>query len=948
MTTQFGSSTHRTAIGSFHHAPDTVLDADCAILVQSGLFDERFYRNLARLDPGSNAVEHYLVTGWRCGMEPCADFDGAFLYPYFKSVGLDGPPAITFLNFQAAGWPVYPTRAAAEAIADAIRDSEWFDAAGYARRAGCDGLDPALHYVLVGEPLGHSPSERFDPVYYRTRYDDIRRAGISPLGHFVMGGRAEQRQAISVAGRLTFDTRALDPARETVLLIVHQASRTGAPILAYNIALRLRRRYNVVSLLLTGGDLVADFQHCSTVTIGPLTYADWRPVEMEYLVRRLVGTYRFAYALANTIDSRLMLKPLTLAMIPVVALVHEFSSYLSKGEMGAALEWATEVVFSAPSVASSAIADYPDLGNRAVHVFPQGQSKLPPATIEIQREEEERLATALRPRGAEDALLVLGCGTIFLRKGVDLFLSCATKVASLGPRRPVRFVWIGAQIPPNVDGGYFALLKEQVERAGLGDSFALVDEVANLAPAFAAADLFFLSSRLDPLPNVAIDAAMQGTPVICFEQSGGMADLLASEFDTQGSVVPYLDVHAAAKLVARLADDPSALAELGAATRRLAEKTFDMNRYVDQLDTLGRDAARLMEQRAHDLATISGDPMFDAINFLGTDVATTSREEAIRRFIARSAILGATVRPKSNFYYRRPCAGFHPQIYAHENLGRDDSRLINPLAQFIRAGKPDGPWKTEVIDLSSSHIIPQRESKVALHGHFFYVDLFADCLAKLQINRTQCDLLLSAANQAGADQLQEMTRQYNRGRVVVRVVPNRGRDIGPFLTEFRAELQDYDLVGHVHSKRSLHAADPVLGETWREFMWQNLLGGLYPAMDIIVDTFLKDEGLGIVFPDDPHLSGWDSNRDIAESLAVRMGMQEPLPPFFNFPIGTMFWARPRALEPLWSLGFGLEDYPEEPIGIDGTVLHAVERLLPFAARQAGFRYATTHIPGLTW
>ena len=104
----------------------------------------------------------------------------------------------------------------------------------------------------------------------------------------------------------------------------------------------------------------------------------------------------------------------------------------------------------------------------------------------------------------------------------------------------------------------------------------------------------------------------------------------------------------------------------------------------------------------------------------------------------------------------------------------------------------------------------------------------------------------------------------------------------------------------------------------------------------------------MIFPDDPHLSDWDHNREIAEHLAKRMGLADPLPPFLNFPIGAMFWARPQALEPLLALGLNWSDYPDEPLAIDGTILHAIERLLPFAARHAGYRYATTHIPGITW
>jgi lipopolysaccharide biosynthesis protein len=155
------------------------------------------------------------------------------------------------------------------------------------------------------------------------------------------------------------------------------------------------------------------------------------------------------------------------------------------------------------------------------------------------------------------------------------------------------------------------------------------------------------------------------------------------------------------------------------------------------------------------------------------------------------------------------------------------------------------------------------------------------------------------------------------------------------------------VVGHVHGKRSLGVDQGTMGDSWREFLWQHLIGDCHPMMDLVLARFVRDAGLGMVFPDDPHLSDWDDNHEIAAGLATRMGMAEPLPPFFDFPIGTMFWARTKALQPLLALRLGWSDYPLEPVQEDGTILHAIERLLPFAARQAGYRYATTHVPGVT-
>ena len=69
------------------------------------------------------------------------------------------------------------------------------------------------------------------------------------------------------------------------------------------------------------------------------------------------------------------------------------------------------------------------------------------------------------------------------------------------------------------------------------------------------------------------------------------------------------------------------------------------------------------------------------------------------------------------------------------------------------------------------------------------------------------------------------------------------------------------------------------------------------------------------------------------------------------------WAPARAWGPapdvaVESVGSFRFDDPEGRVGMethlvvaDGTLLHALERLLPFAAEKAGFEVAAAHVPG---
>src|SRR5262249_24483686 len=145
---------------------------------------------------------------------------------------------------------------------------------------------------------------------------------------------------------------------------------------------------------------------------------------------------------------------------------------------------------------------------------------------------------------------------------------------------------------------YSIYLFEQIVRSGLQERVSILPPVEDLAPAYAMADAFFLSTRLDPMPNVAIDAAFNGLPVLCFERATGMASLLAPHPALRGCVLPYLDVQAAARAIAAFVEDEDKRKRVGEAMRHFAETTFDMAGYVRRLDELGRSCATARNQGA--------------------------------------------------------------------------------------------------------------------------------------------------------------------------------------------------------------------------------------------------------------------------------------------------------------------------------------------------------------
>ncbi|MCB8878378.1 rhamnan synthesis F family protein [Acidisoma silvae] len=857
------------------------------------------------------------------------------------------------LSARLRGRPAEPSLAAVlvtekgpEAIG-VIAQSGLFDEAFYAGTdaAKAMGISPIEHYLQQGEALGLAPSTSFDPVFYKARNPDLVGQVANLLLHYVASGRREGREAISAASTLDMPTDRLRSDRQTVVVIVHEATRTGAPILGWNIIGELKKRYNVVVLLRKTGPIAEalDEQSDGMVTLpGNFVFHD---AQTDALAAALIQRYAPVYVIANSIESRYFVPSFERAGVPTVALIHEFSSSVRPlGAMHGLFESASKVVFSAHVVAESALADYHILRAREFEVLPQGASKLPPGGQVATGEQRKIPMKDIAPLPGDDgSLLVVGIGTITTRKGVEFFIAAAARVQRENPARAIQFLWIGDAYW--FDEPYLESLKEQIKRSGITTAFAFAGEFEDLAAVYERADLFFLSSRLDPLPNVTIDAALHGIPVICFDQASGCAEILVTSPATRDLVVPYMDVEAAASLVLALSADQARLAALAQGMRAIAAEHFDMARYVESLDRCGLAGVAAHKQAILDAETLSHEDNFNARLYLGSRVATMTRTEAIAHYLHGSHLAAPRGRPDTGHLVRRPLEGFHPMIYAERCSSFDEKAGEDPLVHYLRAGRPSGPWQHQIIRPTASTAAAPAGLRVAVHGHFHYPELLEDFIVRLRRNRTMPDLILTTTSDDAAAELKSILARMKFANATITIAPNRGRDIAPMLTSFGVEhFANYDLVGHVHGKRSPHV-DVTVGAAWRNFAWENLVGGEWAMMDTILAAMVTDPALGLVFPEDPHLNAWDKNRDIADDLASRMGLAKPLPNHFDFPIGTMFWARPAALQSLQQLGIGWDDFPPEPLPIDGSMLHALERLLPFSAAKAGYRYAATMVEG---
>jgi lipopolysaccharide biosynthesis protein len=236
---------------------------------------------------------------------------------------------------------------------------------------------------------------------------------------------------------------------------------------------------------------------------------------------------------------------------------------------------------------------------------------------------------------------------------------------------------------------------------------------------------------------------------------------------------------------------------------------------------------------------------------------------------------------------------------------------------------------------------PTTDGPIAVVCHLFHAELAGWLIAILRKSNISADIFISTETEEKRCEIKNVLDQWLGGRVDIRVVENRGRDIAPKLVTFADIYKSYKLVLFLHSKRSGHFS---FGDTWRDYLVECLAGS--PAIvGSIHEIFKTQPNIGMVIP--PHYPAlraavdgfhWGANFRKARDLASRMGINLDENGILDFPSGSMFWARPEALKPLLDLQLAMADFPKEPCGIDGTLAHSIERLLLFSCEKAGFKW----------
>ncbi len=293
---------------------------------------------------------------------------------------------------------------------------------------------------------------------------------------------------------------------------------------------------------------------------------------------------------------------------------------------------------------------------------------------------------------------------------------------------------------------------------------------------------------------------------------------------------------------------------------------------------------------------------------------------------------------------------FRSLIFSSSSKIEENNNLVYEMEKNSSYANPFSmtAFTNPEFKIKQHHKLQTPAFKVGIHYHSYHMQLCQELLTYLRDFTIRFDLIVTVCKRCDIRIIECLfTKETipSLDHLIVRCVENRGRDIAPWLVGTRDLQMNYDLLCHVQSKVSPHWEH---GDDWRTYLFDNLIQK--ESVIDILNSFAQDESIGAIFPDmypklkevvirnNSPLLGCESEVACVHDLLKRMGFcPDVLRQELVFSAGTMLWYRPQALKPLFDLNLQVEDFPPEPIGVGGTIAHAIERLPALVCMRSGYQ-----------
>lgn len=246
-----------------------------------------------------------------------------------------------------------------------------------------------------------------------------------------------------------------------------------------------------------------------------------------------------------------------------------------------------------------------------------------------------------------------------------------------------------------------------------------------------------------------------------------------------------------------------------------------------------------------------------------------------------------------------------------------------------------GDGSQRVLALDANHQILKR----VVLAHVHYSDFIQELYELVGDNDSFDEILISSSDDRSLQLANEL------GWKAVRV-SNRGRNFWGLASLLDSvELEEAEVL-HVHSKKSPQYVGSV-GEKWRKKLLSTLVASCTSGLHVPIIRQPGRKIIGVLDPESTRLSDFSWRSSKSHSYLVKHGEELGFASEVFFPIGGMFIAKLSTLREIFgNLGLRYEDYSEEPIEVDGDIVHAVERALGYMCGVNNTFFICAHTGGI--
>ena len=307
---------------------------------------------------------------------------------------------------------------------------------------------------------------------------------------------------------------------------------------------------------------------------------------------------------------------------------------------------------------------------------------------------------------------------------------------------------------------------------------------------------------------------------------------------------------------------------------------------------------------------------------------------------------------------------FHDAVDYMSNTAGEQVRKLYDYIKESTAYDEDFIWETILRNYNQSdfvrnmdltYILDRKNSEqkeecnnkynIALVMHLYFDDLLDNSFQYANSMPQNADIYVTTNSVEKKEKILNIFQKLKCHKLEVRVIENRGRDVSSLLVGVEDVIMQCDIVCFMHDKKTAQVIPGTVGAGFANKCLDNILASK-GYVNNIIKCFDENPRLGLLTPPEPN-HGWffptlgqewrnnfKTAKDLADQLGIKVPMSEEKPPIA--PFGTMFWFRPKAMKCLYAKDWEYEDFPPEPNNTDGTILHAIERLYPFAVQQEGY------------